>query len=262
MNPVNRSTRGHQPSRRSLLAVGIHKAGSVALERVLGRLAPAAGLRYRPLSRGIMRSRLTLEERLARDSSRIEPFGDCYGVVRSPHFVALAGRLDELDLIAQIRDPRDCLTSNYFSIAFSHSVPRARAKRRSFLERRALAQRTPIDDWVLGEADRFRRRFEAVASLAAGRHDMPVLRYEDMVVDSEMWLLRLCGALGVELSTAERAAILDDAGFGPVREDVSRHKRQVEPGDHRRKLRAETIAQLNITLAAVMDHFGYDRDHR
>lgn len=40
-------------------------------------------------------------------------------------------------------------------------------------------------------------------------------------------------------------------------EDAARHKRQVPPGDHRRKLRPETIAAMNAVIGEELGRFGY-----
>ena len=40
-------------------------------------------------------------------------------------------------------------------------------------------------------------------------------------------------------------------------ENLMKHKRQVIPGDHRRKLKPETIATLNSDLADILDRYGY-----
>ena len=43
-----------------------------------------------------------------------------------------------------------------------------------------------------------------------------------------------------------------------TKEDVNRHKHQVEPGDHLRNLSAETVAKLDRILEPVLAKIGYD----
>jgi len=243
---------------RSVLVIGIHKAGSSVLEVCLEQLAAAKRMRYRPLSRGIMRSRLTLPERLARDAETLDVHGHCFGVVRSPHFAVIGSRLQHFSLIAQVRDPRDCLTSSYFSVAYSHSLPRDRAKRAHFAARRETARSTPIDEWVLNEVEVFQERFAAVVALSRERADMPVMKYESMVSENETWLGELCAAFGVELTDRRRRRLIASAGFGVSKEDPMKHKRQVQVGDHRRKLLPVTIARLDTAFAPILEHFGYE----
>ena len=42
-----------------------------------------------------------------------------------------------------------------------------------------------------------------------------------------------------------------------TKENKMKHKRQVTPGDHRRKLKPETIAKLNTDLADILTRYGY-----
>lgn len=48
------------------------------------------------------------------------------------------------------------------------------------------------------------------------------------------------------------------ADFQVEDEDVYRHKRQVMPGDHTRKLLPETIAALNEQFANILKTLGYE----
>ena len=47
---------------------------------------------------------------------------------------------------------------------------------------------------------------------------------------------------------------------GMIYEDVYSHKRQVKPGDHRRKLQVNTIKQLNLELLYILKRYGWLRD--
>ena len=52
--------------------------------------------------------------------------------------------------------------------------------------------------------------------------------------------------------------IINEANFD-VEEDIYSHKRQVTPGDHKRKLLPETIDRLNSEFGEVLDVLGYKR---
>lgn len=51
-----------------------------------------------------------------------------------------------------------------------------------------------------------------------------------------------------------------EANFSVAREDLNSHKRQVQPGYHKRKLKPETIEILNDRFAEILETLGYDRD--
>jgi len=51
--------------------------------------------------------------------------------------------------------------------------------------------------------------------------------------------------------------ILENADFQVDKEDISKHKRRVTPGDFMEKLAPETIMVLNEKFAAALACFGY-----
>jgi hypothetical protein len=52
--------------------------------------------------------------------------------------------------------------------------------------------------------------------------------------------------------------LIHEADFD-VAENINSHKRQVKPGDRRRKLKPETISQLNSTFSEVLDLLDYEK---
>ena len=48
--------------------------------------------------------------------------------------------------------------------------------------------------------------------------------------------------------------------FDVSRENVLRHKRQVQPGDHRKKLTPQTIDALNQELNTILTQFEFEND--
>lgn len=101
-----------------------------------------------------------------------------------------------------------------------------------------------------------------------------LLRYEDMVTRFDLWLwdflrgiTRACrpdaaGAVVLHrrLQQVHARAVARHAGdFQVVQENPLAHKRQVAPGDHRRKLRPDTVASLDRLFADVLACLGYDR---
>jgi hypothetical protein len=55
-----------------------------------------------------------------------------------------------------------------------------------------------------------------------------------------------------------RKRIASSQDVFPTEEQVDRHIRQVHPGNHKTKLRPETISELNKTFGATMAFFGYE----
>lgn len=230
-------------------------------QKLLSHFSKEVGLAVDPLSRHFSVSPLPQAEILRALEVDIKPEGVFYGVIRSPHFSVMT-RLKELRLIAQVRDPRDCLTSHYFSIAYSHGLPKDPEKRDAFFARRKAVQMMNIDDFVLESAALFKERFQQIASLWEKHPGMQICKYETMVERPNEWRAEVAAFFGLQM-TPQLAADLDHvADFNVDRENVSKHKRQITPGDHLRKLKPETIDKLNSQFASVCQTFGYEIDAR
>lgn len=182
--------------------------------------------------------------------------GVYYGVIRGP-WVARMPRLKDLKVIVQVRDPRDCITSAYFSYRQSHVPPKDPEKLKAFQERRQAMMAMEIDEYARGEIGSYRNRLQVLRDLVEDHDDILVLKYEDMVLDTETWLGRIADFIGQPITDALRATLGDKIDFRVKAEDPGRHKRQVTPGDHKRKLAPATIAALDAGMAEQMRFFGY-----
>jgi hypothetical protein len=79
-----------------------------------------------------------------------------------------------------------------------------------------------------------------------------------MVDDFPAWFDDLVEYCDLESSHPLKEVILREADEARhTKEDIYRHRRQVTPGDHKRKLQPETIAILNSTFSDILKGFGY-----
>ncbi len=167
--------------------------------------------------------------------------------------------LEDYKIMLMLRDPRDVLTSLYFSIAYSHSIPQQKNLGQRMLENRNAALAKPIDDWVLEAAPGYLERYKNYCENLLGRSNVCFVKYEDMVNDFPTWLDTVIKSL--ELNDVDKTLIeklINEADFS-VEENINSHKRQVKPGDHRRKLKPETINQLNTIFSEVLDLLDYEK---
>jgi hypothetical protein len=233
--------------RPSVLHFTLHKCASVYLRAKLHALARKTGLIPLDLDGHFFDSGKPERFSLSPRGFFYGPFrslDDAFGVPRQwPDFAGYK-------LIMVLRDPRDVLTSLYFSTAYSHRTPRG-AGRDSFLSLRDEARHIDINDYVRQEADRFHRRYRAYLLLES-RTGAHVTTYERLVTMPDVWLSELLAYLDVEMSTWSRRRLISARDFAVDREDPTAHVRQVSPGDHARKLRPETITWLNLKFADVL----------
>lgn len=244
---------------RGVVVHALHKSASTFLFKFFQRLARRQGFHF-------YSENLPGEAQAAPPSDVEENF--CWGPVRHLRVdeTRRFANVDHLTQLAQIRDPRDILVSQYFSFGWTHVDTNWNQQQRDY--RKAIQQLT-IDEYVtdqsLQDAEKlvksFDRLLEAVAGRSADDPDVPVvLRYEDMVLDFKNWVRPVLEPFDYRFASLAAAYFANDYRdeFKVSGESMS-HKRRVTPGDHVEKLRPESIALLNERFEPVLKQFGYLR---
>lgn len=241
---------------KSVFAVSMHKAGSTILDQILTKVMQARGLEIDRISLQVPSSPLSEGEVFVGYQERMKPENVYYGVARGI-YVSQMTVLPRLKVIVQVRDPRDCITSAYFSFKLSHVPPKDPAKLAEFNRRRERLQAMDIDEYAQSQVGSYRNRMNVLRDLIGSADDVLVLKYEDMVLDTERWLGKISEFVEQPITDELRAALGDKIDFRVSTEDPTKHKRQVTPGDHKRKLAPETIKAMTARLREQLDYFGY-----
>lgn len=186
------------------------------------------------------------------------PRGCLYAAIRRPTLLHCLPHLDQFHAILLVRDPRDCLTSLYYSVAFSHRPPGDPDKQPAFFEYRDQVREMGIDQFVLAHGPDWSARTQLFCD-ALGRHDnVHLMTYEQLVLDFPSWIDRVLEVWGVDVSDRTRRKLMRMGRFDVDQEDVFSHKRQVRPGDHRRKLKSETIEEITEIFRPALVPLGYE----
>jgi hypothetical protein len=268
-------------SHQSLLFFTVHKAASSFAAQLLHRIArdhEICTLDYDGYLRAVgpntadQALRPTLEAIFHSDQaddsddlqSRLnilfQPQGCLYAPIRRPTLLASLKQLDRFQSIVLLRDPRDCLTSLYFSIAYSHRPPENSEAREQFFAHREEVRQREIDEFVLSEAPHWMQRYTQYCKALHEHPHVHLLTYEQLVLDFPSWLDRLSEIWGLTFSRRLRNRLMNMASFDVKSEDIYSHKRQVLPGDHRRKLQPDTIRQVTELFRPVLEPLGYSVD--
>jgi len=187
------------------------------------------------------------------------PTGYFYGPFRS--FNKAVTEIDRYKILLVLRDPRDVIVSSYYSL-YSHVSPQALDKDQLVQRHRRRKKKTEltVDDYVIDKLNTTTRLTDYLMEYhrqLSGKENVLCLKYEDMVTDFEPWLNRLSTFLDLDISEALRNEICDSGNFRVDKENVYKHKRQVTPGDYKRKLKPETIEGLNNNMKNVLNLYGY-----
>jgi hypothetical protein len=165
--------------------------------------------------------------------------------------------LDGFRIVLTLRDPRDVLTSRFYSQAFAHTL-----FDQASIDRRNRFREMGVDAFVLDQAGEVIDRYSTYHGMLMGRDNVLFLRYEDMVGGFERWLDRLAEFIGSGGQRAAIDAIRAEADFSVKKEDKFSHRRSVKPGNYLKKLKPETVEVLNERLSGILTLFGYAQPGR
>ena len=200
----------------------------------------------------------------------------CFGPIRAGEDVALPvfpDPIEQYSVVLHLRDPRDVLTSAYYSHAYSHKIT---GRFKPSEEQREEWKEQGIDDFVINRIERVKNEYVDLSTRLLGRNNVVLLKYEDMVTDYGQWLKGFLSAFS-EFKPRENAGMRILLGknthekiyntlykkhkndFLPAKkvEDVHSHKRQVTPGDYSRKLKQSTIDTLNEKFSSILTSLEY-----
>jgi Sulfotransferase domain len=255
---------------RNIIAYTTHKAGSMVLHRVLKDICELNRIRY--YSPNESKTALPFDRIFAGHDFLARKRG-CFGPLR---FFVPTNALNNARLILHLRDPRDVLVSMFYSYCFMHAgeIERHTGYRKEVAE--AGIDKFVLDmvgepfyryrgDYGIGSRykehvgtvlDRYRRYLDEVFP----RPNTIVVSYEEMVLAFPSWLGKAVAAF--PLANPEETRAVVEARYANTvaaeeQEDVWAHKRKVTPGDHREKLKSETIRQLDEVFAPVLEKLGY-----
>lgn len=245
----------------AFFSLGMRKSGSTLVHKIVAALARANGLNIVDVPDRFFQAGLRLVDWENIDLSEVVRPDNVYIGYRA--FPQAHGDMDifrDSKKVFMFRDPRDALVSLYFSDAYSHLMPRSgggNAKsREETLKNRANALATDIDSYVLSQTSYMKRALTKFAVLLDDPNCL-TLRYEDYIFQKKRLIHKVAKHYGWTATPAQVTALLDTIEQVPNSEDKKRFVRKAVPGDHRAKLKPETIATLDAELQDVMETYDY-----
>ena len=170
-------------------------------------------------------------------------------------------KLEKYKIVLMVRDFRDILVSEYYSIAYSHEAPgKQENKYELFVEQRKKARESAIDEYVVTESNRIYNTLQRYKALLIDKYpNIYITKYEDMITDFRGWLNNLLHNCGLTIRPDLFMALLErNERIRPKHEDVHRHIRKGQSGEYKEKLKQETIEFLNAKFSPMFFTFGYE----
>lgn len=248
-------------SKPVVFVLGVRKSGSSLLNSICGALAGANGWHFCDVAGTLFDA--NVRENAWRSQPVIQRLlvpGNVLGGFRSMP-IGMAGALafQEVKKVLMVRDPRDALVSEYFSNAFSHSLPASGAAgpmSKFMLKEREKALASSVSEYVIQRAPSFAHTLEELKPVVTDPNAV-MFRYEDYIFKKRQLITEIVQHFGWACDDALMTSILGWADVVPSEERPREFVRRVTPGDYAEKLDAATIAKVNEQLAGVMGAFGY-----
>jgi hypothetical protein len=257
---------------KSVLIYTVHKAASMFLHQLTAEVAEEPGIRYYSINNDRHFDAIKSEswKRFIENENRTGCFGPIRAGAAEP---CIPDDLQSYRVVLHLRDPRDVLTSLFYSHVYSHA--RAPGRFNPGNEQRKRWEREGIDRFVLEKAPATLDAYRELCAQLVGKGNVRFLKYETLVSDYSKWLDAYLSAFAhfdpparkflhvIRYSTTfsrlrDRLYRKHRREFSVSTENVRKHKRQITPGDHRRKLSARTIQQLDYLFRDVLETLEYD----
>lgn len=237
----------------SVLFFTTHKCASRYVQRIISALVEPEGMPTVDYDAYLTMAPIPKQERIFTSQHvtkrAFSPAGYFYGPFGSWRPVPDS---DKYRVFLQLRDPRDVLTSLYFSTAHSHAL----INRKMLIRRREALEMT-IDEYVLQMAPQYVAIYSSYCEKLLDAPGTLFLKYEHMVADFPGWLSALSTHLALDHHSEVIERLVREANFSVDEEDKFSHRRQVTPGDHLRKLLPQTVEALDLAFAPVLQKLGY-----
>lgn len=251
----NRSTK------QSILYFGVHRSGTCQAGKILSLLAQSQGMTHIDYD-GYVWSFGKYDEWPGWRRAAYKNRGYFLGPLRHFNEAGPFITLGEYQIILQLRDPRDVLVSRYFSEAYGHP-PRPNADSaymKFYFDRRERLRRMTIDEFVLEEMEYVcSNDYMPYCENLLNKPNVLFLEYEEMVTDFTEWLNKVIRFLDFDVGQKMRDSLIQKGKvlLTVKEENIYAHCRQIKPGDHRRKLKKETIDVLTNKFQKTLDLLGY-----
>lgn len=245
----------------SFFCLGVRKSGSTLLHKIVAFLARRNQMNVIDIPDRFFHAGLRVVDWENADLSEVVRPGNVYIGYRSfPLAQSEMEIFKKSKKIFMFRDPRDALVSQYFSDAYSHSLPKSvnnvTKGREEFLKKRASALAADIDTYVLEQAGNIRKALMNFAPLFDDPNCL-LMRYEEYIFQKKRMIYKILKQYDWNVHPGQVNNLLETIDQVPDSEDKKRFVRKVVPGDHRAKLKPETITALDRKLKDVMELYDY-----
>jgi hypothetical protein len=205
-----------------------------------------------------------------------EIFRDKKGCFAPIRFFVNIPDLEKSRIVLHLRDPRDVLVSLFYSYVYIHKgeiAPNTGYRKTigdngidAFCLKTAKEKIPNLQGdygtgnwWLYHTSGNILKRYEDYIKHLIGRPNVTVIKYEEMVTDFKSWLKKIIKAFNFrnEDDVVNSLFLKYNQEF-KIKTETMVHRRKITPGDHKEKLKPETIKELNSIFRNVLEVLGYN----
>ena len=231
---------------RGIIIYTTHKAGSMFVYRLLRNLCEDLGYTLYSINES------NFPQQPDDKDFRNIPTNCLIGPIR---YSCFPERINEYRIVLHIRDPRDVLVSMFYSWCYSHE------RGKSFYSDEKIQHwiEMGIDNFVIENAPEYVDRYSSYVNVM-NENDVTLIKYEEMVLGFPEWVEKFLTIFPINNHEYVKNYIVERYMHEfklPIKENKYRHKRRMLPGDHKEKLKRNTVKKLNELFSTVLKEFQY-----
>lgn len=189
-------------------------------------------------------------------SMAFQPKGFLYSPLRK--YVSIP-EIDHYYVLLMLRDPRDVIVSDYYSVAYSHGLSPNKLRGEELLNRRNRVQKMTVDEYAIEKAEHFQKVYSDYCNYLVKDQNIRFLRYENFMQNFDFWIKQLEQCLKIRISQEDRNILYElKGGNVKITENKLNHIRKATPGDYKNKLTEETQDFLNSTFKDILLTLNYE----
>lgn len=248
------------PDINSVFFMSVHKSGSTLMNNMIRAACQMLDYEFVDIQSHFFNTGVADRDIPAETSEIFKPKGYVYSGFRYFPNQYDIPCLNDCPLVVLVRDPRDAVVSQYFSLSKSHPMPGKDADDKLLKhmeEMRAATLASDINEFALREIGGFVKKLETYSEILKTHPRARLFQYEEVIYMKKKWVLAILSFLQWQMKPGQPMNLANRFNVVPKAEDASKHIRQVHPQNYMAKLSPETINEINKTYSATLARFHY-----
>jgi hypothetical protein len=226
---------------KSVILLGLPKSGTTLLSNIFKLAASYLGVGFVPLHDNLFKLGLEQESDNILDPLHVLLLnqGYCYGAFRKFFNFINHDFLSSASKIMIVRDPKDMMVSDYFSMAYSHPKPGNKTEEQ-YAQWQISLQERDINTVVRERFHDYIRRMQKYREILT-QYSFKVYKYEEIIFNKYDWTVDMMSYCNWSLTDEQISQIVEAVDIFPKNENKAAHIRQVAPGNYKKYLEQSTI---------------------